>query len=95
MVSGNGHLTWLEPRFLREWMKMYLLRKIFAPVLVCVVVASLWLLAADRGAKLPTTMRPDGTFVYRDVVASRDEHRPTLTDDATSVMQVVRSLVSG
>ena len=73
---------------------MHLLRKIFVPVLVCIVVASLWLVADDRGRPAPTALRPDGSFVY-DVVASRDDHHPSFTDDARPVLRMVRQLVSG
>jgi hypothetical protein len=71
---------------------MVLLKKAFVVCLVTAVLTTLWVVGSERSARVPIILKADGTALYRDAVAASDGANQTT---ATSVVSVVRSLVTG
>jgi hypothetical protein len=74
---------------------MHLLRKSLMLLLVVAVLGALWLVAADHAesSRPPLTLTSDGTLRHFDSVATNDS-KP-ITYNSTTVVGVLKSLVTG
>jgi hypothetical protein len=71
-----------------------LLRKAFVVSLITAVLTTLWIAAAEPSVRVPVMLKSDGTALYRDAVAASGSASRS-APDATSVLTLVRSLVTG
>jgi hypothetical protein len=73
---------------------MHLLRKSLMLLLLCAVLGTLWLAAADRSeASRSLVLTPDGTMHHLDSIASNDTKPIALQPG--SVVSALKSLVTG